>query len=189
MAFSIFENMKEHIIISERNRPFFNLILAALCFTGVVAILYCFLFTALFKNTSFNVLKAVLIVCGFLIAIGIKLCVQKRVVIDLLNSRFKPITEIGPIKTGRWNIIKNYEYVSVFCPPMQEGDLIFEVNLWYDTNKHFQLYKKDNYKDAFIMAFDISEELNISLLDATIPHEQKWIDKDEWKRKMNDTTP
>ena len=35
-----------------------------------------------------------------------------------------------------------------------------------------------------MMGFEISEELDIDLLDATVPNDYKWIDKIEWRKNM-----
>ena len=63
---------------------------------------------------------------------------------------------------------------------------MFEVNLWYDRVKRIELYERDNYMDAFRIGFHMSEKLNIDLLDATVPNNNKWIDKNEWRRKLNE---
>ena len=37
------------------------------------------------------------------------------------------------------------------------------------------------------MGFDLSEQLGIDLLDATTPNDYKWINKDEWRKKLDET--
>lgn len=83
----------------------------------------------------------------------------KKVYIDIKNSKFKPSIEVGFIKIGKWKTINNYEYVSIFFDPSKSESEIFEVNLWYDRNKHFELYTRNNFEDAVSVGFDISEEL------------------------------
>lgn len=118
----------------------------------------------------------------FFIAAGIALCSRKRVYINLKESKFKSTVEVGPFKVGKWKTINNYEYVSIFFDPSKSSSEIFEVNLWYDKNKHFELYAENNFEDAISVGFDISEKLNIDLLDATIANDYKWIDKEELKQ-------
>lgn len=173
------------LIISENNRPFWQLPLAALLFTLSVYIigknLYLFNWSNdYFKHLSEGIKSIVLLV---LVAIG--LCSSKRVYIDIEKSRFKKTLEVGPVKFGKWQTIKNYKYVSVFHKPLTNGSYTFVVNLWYDKNKHFELYSKDSFSGAIQMGYDLSEHLNIDLLDATIPKDFKWIDKETLKHQTN----
>ncbi|MBQ0768743.1 MAG: hypothetical protein KBT58_05590, partial [Bizionia sp.] len=103
--------------------------------------------------------------------------------IDLEKSKFRSTKEIGPIKIGRWVKIENYEYVSIFTKRLNNGGLTFNVNLWYNTNRHFTLYSEPNFESAIEIAYNLSEELNIDLLDATIANDYKWIDKEALKTK------
>ena len=48
-------------------------------------------------------------------------------------------------------------------------------------NKHWDLYEEFNYPDAFKIAFELSELLNIDLLDATMPNNFRMIDKNASK--------
>lgn len=173
---------KNPFIVSERNRPFWQIPIAALFFTAssgcVILAVY-----QMFSETSNGYTIGHLIEYAiYLFGLGTAFCFQKSVYIDIENSRFRSTFEIGPIKLGQWKTINNYEYVSVFQQPLKDGETIFEVNLWYDTNKHWELYEKDNPKDAFMMGYEISELLNIDLLDATIPNDHKWIDKNIFKK-------
>ena len=58
----------------------------------------------------------------------------------------------------------------------------------YDTNKHWELYTNTDYRDAFLIGFDLSEQLDIDLLDATTPNDYKWIDKEQWREQLNETS-
>lgn len=180
--------MKSKIIISESNRPIWQIPVAAFLFTAALG-----LTIKLIYKTRLNNEQITSIIGGFepvilLTAIGISFCSRKKIYIDIKNSRFKPSIEVGPIKVGKWKTIINYKYVSVFHQPLSNGGSVFEVNLWYDKNKHFKLYEQNDYKEAFLMGYDLSEELDIDLLDATIPNDFKWIDKDEWKSKINEAS-
>jgi len=176
--------MKEsNIIVSETKRPFWQLPIAALIFTAVIYILAKDLYYFRWTNDYLRYFVHGMYAYVFLIAAGIGFCSQKRIHVDLENSRFRPTLEVGPIKIGKWKTIKNYEYVSVFHQPLVNGNYIFEVNLWYDSNKHFELYSEDSFKSALEVGYNLSEELNIDLLDATIPNDFKWIDKEELKKK------
>ncbi|WP_055447465.1 hypothetical protein [Lacinutrix mariniflava] len=178
---------KKHIIISETPRPFWQLVIAALIFTVSIAVLLLTFFT---MHLSFQGFIDTIYIISFSVFISIVatgFCSQKRVYLDLENSKFKPSLEIGFVKIGKWKTINNYEYVSIFHEPSTLESHQFEVNLWYDRNKHFELYTRNNFEDAISVGFDISEKLNIDLLDATIPNNFKWIDKEALKQGTSKT--
>ena len=169
--------MNKNIIVSERKRPYWQLPLAALFLTAGIGFLIYSLYKMYWNGDNTKPLGHSIESVMYLITIGVGLCYQKSVYIDTENSKFRSTFEIGPIKLGQWKTINNYEYVSLFHQPLEDGNKIFEVNLWYDKNKHWELYEKYNYDDAFKIAFKLSELLNIDLLDATVPHDYKWIDR------------
>lgn len=175
------------IIISGNKKPFWRFILAAFCFTVVIGILLSLILFKYFKINSLKGIGAMTNVIIYLIGVGILLSSQKRIYINLKQSRFRPTIEVGPIKVGKWKTIKNYEYVSVFLQPLGDGAYTFEVNLWYDGNKHFELYSENSFESAIEVGYNLSEELNIDLLDATIANEFKWIDKEALKKKAAKT--
>ena len=173
--------MNDHIVIDEKVKPFWQTIIAALAFTLALAFILYSIFYLKWddKNSAYS---GKTFTRGlYLILIGIVLSVHKRIYIDLEKSRFRSTNEVGPIKIGNWVTINNYEYVSIFTQPLTDGSFTFKVNLWYDKNKHFTLYEKNNFESALELAYILSEKLNIDLLDATIPNDFKWIDKDSFK--------
>jgi len=176
--------MISNTIISESPRPIWQIPIAALFFTLAFGIMGYKVFLWATTNQPLGIRLLDFEGVIYFTGIGASFCSRKRIHIDISNSRFRPTIEVGPLKIGSWQTIKNYQYVSVFHQPTIDGDYIFEVNLWYDNNKHFELYEEDNYKEAFLIGFELSEQLNIDLLDATVPNDFKWIDKDEWKAKI-----
>ena len=175
----------ENIIISESNRPYWQLIIAAALFTLSLAFIV-MLFQNIDLENKGKRLAGNIELILILFLLGTTFCSQKRVYLDLKKLKIKASYEVGPIKIGRWQPIKNPEYVSVFLRPKSDGSTVFEVNLWYERVKHIELYERDDYMDAFKIGYNISEKLNIDLLDATVPNESKWIDKNEWKSKINE---
>ncbi|WP_299105952.1 hypothetical protein [uncultured Winogradskyella sp.] len=171
-------------IISESPRPIWQIPIAALFFTITTLLILLALYQIEFTEKGLIIFLHRIKPCIFFVSIGIGFTLTKSIHIDIENSKFRPTYNIGPLKIGSWQTIKNYEYVSVFHQPIIGGDYIFEVNLWYDNNKHFELYEEDNYKEAFLIGYELSEQLNIDLLDATEPNNFKWVDKDKWKTKM-----
>jgi hypothetical protein len=175
--------MKENIIVSEKMRPLWQRIIASLFFTAAIALLFYVLFKQNWSDdNSINIghdIKSVIYLIGF----GVAFSFRQSVYIDINNSKFRATFEIGSIKLGQWKTISNYEYVSIFHQPLEGGDKIFEVNLWFDKNKHWELYEKYDYKEAFLIGYEISELLQIGILDATVPNNYKWIDKKASKEK------
>lgn len=176
--------MKPNTIISESARPIWQIPIAALFFSAATLIVLFALYHIGFSEKELIMFLHRIEPSIYLITIGIGFTLTKSIHIDIENSRFRPTFNIGPIKFGSWQTIKNYQYVSVFHQPTGGGDYIFEVNLWYDNNKHFELYEENDYKEAFLIGYELSEQLNIDLLDATEPNNFKWVDKDQWKAKM-----
>lgn len=189
MAFYYIYNLKSNLIISERQRPIWQIPVAAFFFTIATALLIVLLYRLKFSEEGIKIGLSQLSSVICLIAIAVGFCYKKQIQIDIKNSRFKPTIVIGPIKFGQWHTIKNYKYVSVFLQPLVDGSTTFEVNLWYDHNKHFELYFIDDYTEAFLLGYNLSEQLNIDLLDATVPNDFKWVDKNAWKAKMLKDTP
>lgn len=169
--------MKENIIVSEKQRPLWQRIIASFFFTAGIAFLTYALYNTNWTNDNLiNIghdIKSFIYIMSF----GIAFSFHQSVYINIKKSKFRSTIEIGPIRLGQWKTISKYEYVSIFHQPLTDGEKIFEVNLWYDRNKHWELYKKYDFKEAFIIGFDISELLQIDLLDATEPNNYRRIDK------------
>jgi len=184
----IFVGMDSPIIISERNRPFWQIPIAALFLTATFTILCAFILQFFIYNETISYIARFVYYTLYLLPFGLGFCTQKRIHIDIKNSRFRPTVEIGNFKFGKWKTIRNYDYVSVFYDPSKQVSDQFEVNLWFDRNKHFELYARNNFEDAMLIAYNLSEELKIDLLDATIKNDYSWIDKEELKQKANEQT-
>ncbi|WP_299884555.1 hypothetical protein [uncultured Lacinutrix sp.] len=172
------------IAIKESNRPIWQIPVAAISFTIAFGLILTFILFVFFKMEYFRIYANNISFSIYLIIVGIFFSSRKHIYIDIKNSKFRATKEVGPIKIGRWITINNYEYVSIFTDLMQDGSLGFCVNLWCDNNQHFTLYTENDFELVVEMAYDLSEKLNIDLLDATIPNKQKWIDKEELKQKF-----
>lgn len=57
-------------------------------------------------------------------------------------------------------------------------------NLIISENQHWELYTKYDLKEAFLVGYEISELLEIKILDATRPNDYKWIDKQATIKKV-----
>ncbi|GGD18849.1 hypothetical protein [Hyunsoonleella pacifica] len=176
--------MKDNLIVSENQRPLWQRILAALFFTVAIALLGYILYNANWTDKNLKSIGHNFNIVIYLIVAGISFSFQKSVYINVEKSKFRATFEIGPIKLGQWKTINNYEYVSIFHQPLADGEKIYEVNLWYDRNKHWELYKRYDLKEAFIISYEISELLEVNILDATVPNDYKWIEKKQQKKQV-----
>lgn len=93
------------------------------------------------------------------------------------EGKFKRQVAIGIFKYGKWKPLPELNYVALFSP----DGAVFQINLWYGRNKHWDLYEKYSFDTAFTIAFELSEELNIDLLDSTEPYNFKWVNKEASK--------
>ncbi|WP_274474820.1 hypothetical protein [Mangrovimonas aestuarii] len=172
---------KRDVIVSERRKPLLYRVISALLFTiGFGLLIYYFIYTNWVHNDYRVDASVIRVVIGAL-GLGAFFGHTRCVFIDLKEHKFRETIAIGPLKFGTWKTINNPEYISVFRQPLVTGEHIFEVNLWYDRNKHWQLYEKPYSSEAFEIGYEISEQLKIDLLDATDPHNRKWVDKESFK--------
>jgi hypothetical protein len=174
----------ENVIISESNRPIWQIPLAAICFTAAFGFLTYEAGLWLTGHGPLRINIGHFKLAVYFSALGVGLTYKKRIYIDIKSSRFRPTFEVGPLKFGSWITIKDYDCVSVFHRLLRNGNSIYEVNLWYDKNKHFELYQKSDLMEAFLIGYKLSEELDIGLYDATTPNEFKWVEKEDWKSQM-----
>ena len=119
-------------------------------------------------------------IVGFVVFIFFNL--ERKVYINLKKLKFRPTTVFFNWHWGNWKTIKDPEYVSIFYPNLSVRS--YKVNLWYDKKRHWELYEKNDFDDAFKVAFEISELLNIDLLDATVPKDYRWVDKEKHRPKF-----
>ncbi|WP_405384563.1 hypothetical protein [Maribacter sp. LLG6340-A2] len=162
---------KNNVIISEGNRPLWQLIVAAIHYTAIIALL---LFYFIDFKPSFirgvHTLKVILLILPNALVFSI----VKDVLFDLKNKKYKLQYCVGPIKYGRWKELPKINYVSVFKQPLVNGDYIFEANLWYGTNRHFNVYESNSKEQAYLFGESIARTLEIDFLDATEPNNYIW---------------
>lgn len=173
--------MKKNIEYIERKNSLFFRVVAALCFTATIGLIVYFFSTMKFSwekkylYAHFDLLQVVFVLVFF----GIYCSYTINCHFDFEEKRFKREFALGVLKFGKWKPLPKIDYISLYAT----GQNVFQVNLWNYKNKHWDLYEEFNYKDAFRIAFELSELLNIDLLDATERHNFRWIDKNATKEK------
>jgi hypothetical protein len=176
--YGFFYNIKlkdKNVIISEGHRPFWQIILATLFYTLAILLLAIFFFgyEAFLNRTGNAKGDFSLLYIGFMcISQGILFSVVKNIHFDLGLKKVKEEHQVGPIKIGKWKNLPEIKYVSIFRQPKADGAYIFEVNLWYKRNKHFNIYQNTHLETVVLMGRSIAQTLNVDLWDATVPQKE-----------------
>lgn len=170
----------KNVIISEGNRPLWQLVIASIHYTAIFFLL--FIFFAKFEfTTNAKVLKGsfgLLELALFLIPSALAFSVVRNFHFDINQKKYKIEYCVGPLRIGNWQPLPVIEYVSVFKQPKADGNFIFEVNLWYNRNLHFNIYESDGLESAFLMGKNVAKVLKVKLLDATSGTNSNWIKSD-----------
>jgi hypothetical protein len=169
--------MKERVIISGGKRPFWQTLIAAGLFT-VIGYLFFSFFTSLHIGLSNKQLRgglSLLELALFLLPIAVGFSAVKDIYFDLSNNRYKEKICFGPFGFGSWKPLPTIEYVSIFKQPKANGTFIYETNLWYGKNRHFNLLESDSKVEVMEMGKIVAELLGVDLLDATVPNNYRWL--------------
>jgi len=163
------------ILISQYKRPAWHFFLGGLLYiTAIGLAFYAFymLYTAPEDYSYEKDLGGNLTIAILLFVAGLGSSIVKTRYLDLDNEKLKTEFKLWFLKTGIQSSMPKLEYVSVF---KNEGAEIFEVNLWYEGNHHFNIDTFDEEQPAFEFGKQFSEKLNLKLLDATVKGNSKWI--------------
>ena len=172
--------MMEGYIIREGNRPWWQRIIAALLYTITLVLLFLF-FTNFQFTLDTKILKGslgLLEISIFTFLNALAFSVVRDFVFDLENGRFKILYCVGPIEVGSWRKLPEIEYVSVFKQLLADGNYVYETNLWYQRNRHMEIYENLDKEIAFEMGREMAKVLNVGHLDATLPNNYVWVDLD-----------
>jgi hypothetical protein len=165
------------IIVSEGKKPLWKTIIAAFLYTISLVLVYMFLRALYFDHETPKYIKgafALLKLALFIFIGAVHLSLIKTIIINKEKEKLQTIFSVGMIKVKYFSEIPTLEYVSIFKNSQKE---IFEVNLWYKGNKHYNVFNFEEFQPAFDFGLLYSNKLNIDLLDATEKGNSKWIDK------------
>jgi len=172
---------KNLVIISTKDKPIWQIVLAAIFFTIAI-----FLIGLSFYNIQFSLDESLIkkrISLLELIAVftlgGISFSVKNSMFFDLEKKKFKDQFSVGPFKIGKWQDLPPLNYVSVFSNTRG----FFEINLWYNRNKHFNIYTYYDKEEALETGYYIANQLHIKLLDATKRNNYTYLDMNKLKEK------
>lgn len=179
------------ILISEGRRPFWQVGLAALLYTITIVQLVFIAWIIYNNNTEGGWMSAVKSFNGVLITfiLGVRFSVVNNVCLDLANNKYKKEIAVGMFRFGKWQNLPNIEYICVFRQGWSrdsDGDgntdssgYKYDVNVWYNTSKHFTIYSNQELEPAYEMAKYIAIRLNTDFLDASVPTDKKWVELDQ----------
>ncbi|OYU82302.1 MAG: hypothetical protein CFE23_00880 [Flavobacterium sp. BFFFF1] len=160
------EENKFELVVHQGRRPLWKTFLAAVLFTAMFYFLYdMFLITREYAiiGSSSKQFIGDLKWAAMALSGGISLSIMKSVMIDLDKNRIISKFYVGPFYRNIHSEIPRLEYVSVFL----DGKGYYQVNLWYQRNKHYNMYAFENKKSAMQFAAKVALKLKINLLDAT----------------------
>lgn len=113
-----------------------------------------------------------------LLGAALKLSLREGFELDLDGKKYRKLYSILGLNFGFWKPLPSIEYVSVFKTIKKsrarviaaEANLGFEVyklNLFYNRNKHIEVYVSEDKDNAFKVANHIAMILYIEVYDAT----------------------
>lgn len=173
--------MEGQVKYIERQNSLFFRVIAALFYTTSIGLIIYFFSSMKFSAEEkylyahFDLLKIIFPLLFFAVYCSYTI----NCYFDFEKKLFKREFSIGIFNYGKWKALPQIDYISLFAVNQNT----FQVNLWNNKNKHWDLYEEFNYEDAFKIAFELSELLNIDLLDATIPGNFKWVNKTASKKE------
>ncbi len=165
--------------IREPKKPWINLIIFALAFSGFFTfVLYLFLDKDFFSEASVSTAILLLWVFWFLISLLIPIVARHHIQFNFSNLKIRHRYTIGSFAYNEsWQDLKRLKYISVFHT--SNG---FEINMWYQKNKILNLAALEDGEEAMKKGLLFSEKLNIDLLDARKKGDHKWVDKVNFRK-------
>ncbi|WP_432412004.1 hypothetical protein [Rasiella sp. SM2506] len=171
-AFISKEKTKVDAYFTQGNRPFWHTVIAGACFTLSFVILYMvFLEIELLNQRLRSIVNSIELLV-MLMATGVRFSMVNDYLFDLENNQFRIIHNIGPIKWGKWRQLAQLDYISVY----QKIEGQFQINLWYNTNKRINISGSNDFANALAIGEKLAKKLEIDLLDASDPHNSKWVE-------------
>lgn len=164
------ENQDE-TIISKNKRHFWQLTLAAILYTCSI---YVFYLVFHYWSIRWIAVGNEFLELGFLLILGaVSFSTIRTIILDVKSKSLKIQFSIGILKLD-FEKITDLNYISVFKNTNSEE---YEVNLWYEKNKHFNITTFKESQSAFDLGLLFSNKLGVDLLDATEKGDFKWIEK------------
>lgn len=164
---------EKEIYVSNGKRALWQLILAALLYT--VTLYFVYLFIIRFTASVYSNPKGLgglieLAVFCFAGGIGFSRVVDYK--FDLKNREYRIIYNFGLVNFGKTHQFNSIDYIAVYYNQTTE---VFEINLWYNTNKHFALAIYEDAESALKVGAALAKKLELDLWNATDPANGEWV--------------
>ncbi|MCD0464557.1 hypothetical protein [Flavobacterium sp. ENC] len=173
-------NKKSEILISQKKRSWYELVLAAVfygVFIYLLGILIYVVYLGISVVTFIKLLTSLVSVGGFCFGYGLIFSATKDIIINVTDSIIITRYVVGPFSYDVKSKVTEFEYVSFFQDKWDE----YATNLWYVKNRHYKMCSFETKESAYQFCLDLSTKLNIDILDATEKGNFKWIEKDVLK--------
>jgi hypothetical protein len=161
---------ENEIILSEKEKPFWQRIIAALLYTAMIYVMYLVFHYLSIRWIAVGLKYFELVLVLFIGALRFSL--TTTICLNLSSQKLKTVYSVGPISIKDNSELPKLEYVSIFKNSMEE----FEVNLWHSKNKHYKICIFENFEEAINFGKYFALRLKIDLLDATEKGNSKWLD-------------
>lgn len=166
------------IIVSEGKRHFWDLFIAGIWFTIAIALILAGIYLSITASELEQGYECIDTFKGAIIflLLGLEMSIVRSLYFDPVHRRYKKQSSLGPFNLGRWHTMPEIEYVSIFKQNLANGGEIFNVNIWYAVNKHIVVYDNVELQPAFELARYLAIKLRVDFLDASDPHDKKWLE-------------
>lgn len=169
-------NEENNIIISSKQKHFWQFVVAAFLFTTAIALIWlgCSRMTHpnLYTRDEYRNSIIIIEIAIFPLLFAFVFSLNMKIQIDTKSKEIKEIYSLGDFSFKLKSKIKNLEYISVFL-----NNEVYFLMMWYENNKHESLCGFNDFASAMEYAKEIANKLNIDLLDATEKGNFKWVDK------------
>ena len=169
-------NSHEHeLIVSEGKKSRPEKIIAAFFYTVFFFLVVAVLYNVLIDESSWIFIQSIyapLTGALFCLAFALNYSIEKTILIDLKKDKLIYRFSFGPYEHNQFSTVPKLEYVAVF----KNIEGIYEVNLWFNGNKHYRMDHFDKSTEAFDFAKVVTSKLNLRLLDATKKGDTHWIE-------------
>lgn len=166
------------IIASEGRRPFWQTLIAGFCYTIAIALVIFAIYVAINAETVKRGKGCISTFEGAFIFFltGLRFSLVRTLYFDPVERKYKKESSVGPFHIGKWESLPEVEYVSVFRQVLKNGSEIYTVNIWYAVSKHIVVYDNIELEPAYQMGLYIAKKMEVDFLDASNPHDKKWVE-------------
>lgn len=172
------------VIISEKNNPIGERILASFFYTISAAGIILFILGIMIGRIplDFSFLISLFVFClfeGIFLFYAFQLSKLGCVYFDLENNKYKKVYDFGFLKIGRWKKLPFIEYLSI-----SRFSGTYETHLKFLDDEEHIIFIADTYQEIFSIAYDTAKQINVGFYDEVNPNTPYWVDKKQDKKSL-----